>query len=144
MEKELPQITIEAIKRGDRKVAVMMGGYASERDVSIASGEAVLAALSELGVEAVGVDPSVDLLDRLIAEDPAFAFIALHGKGGEDGQIQGLLQSLGVPYSGSGVLGSALAMDKVRSKQLWMAQGLATPVFKSLAADTDFLSLIHI
>ena len=112
---------------GFGKVAVLMGGNSAERAISLKSGEAVLAALRASGVEAEGLDAAApDLMERLIAGGFGRAFIALHGRGGEDGVIQGALETLGLPYTGSGVLGSALAMDKVRSKQVWVARGLPT------------------
>lgn len=133
----------DALRRSGQKVAVLMGGKASEKNVSIASGEAVLAALKSLDVDAVSINPADDMLANLTREKPAFAFIALHGKGGEDGRIQGLLEGLGVPYSGSGVLGSALAMDKIRSKQVWQAAGLPTPVFTRLNQQSDFAQVLQ-
>ncbi|MBT8138359.1 MAG: D-alanine--D-alanine ligase [Gammaproteobacteria bacterium] len=108
-------------------VAVLMGGTASERDISLQSGAAVLEALTDAGMDCVGVDTAEDLVARLGELKPAFAFIAVHGAGGEDGRLQALLEFMRIPYSGSGVLASALAMDKLRSKQLWRGIGLTTP-----------------
>ncbi len=109
------------------RVAVLMGGASAEREISLLTGAAVLAALRSRGIDAHRVDPA-EGLDALLAR-PGFdrAWIALHGRGGEDGLMQGALETLGIPYTGSGVLGSALSMDKLRSKQLFVAHGLATP-----------------
>ena len=113
------------------RVAVVFGGDSAERDVSLDSGRGVLAALQSRGVDAHGVDGVPALLQALAASQRRFdrVFIILHGRGGEDGTLQGALQSLRVPYTGSGVLGSALAMDKVRTKRVWQALGLPTPAF---------------
>jgi D-alanine-D-alanine ligase len=120
------------------KVAVLMGGQSAERAVSLNSGGAVLAALQRRGVDAHGVDVGTDVLQQLRAGAFDRAFIILHGRGGEDGVIQGALQSIGMPYTGSGVLGSALGMDKLRTKQVWRGAGLPTPDFEILDASTDF------
>jgi D-alanine-D-alanine ligase len=121
------------------KVAVLMGGPSAEREVSLKSGNAVLAALKRRGVDAHGIDADKSTLRQL--EDGKFdrVFIALHGRWGEDGVIQGALEVLDMPYTGSGVLGSALAMDKLRSKHLWSASGVPTPdhVVLESAADLD-------
>ncbi|MEO6269474.1 MAG: D-alanine--D-alanine ligase [Lautropia sp.] len=111
------------------KVAVLMGGRSSEREISLLSGNGVLQALRSRGVDAHAFDPASDSLQSL--KDNRFdrAFIALHGRYGEDGTIQGALELLGIPYTGSGVMASAIAMDKIRTKQIWIAQGLATPRF---------------
>lgn len=106
------------------KVAVLYGGHSAEREVSLRSGQAVLSALQNQGIDAHGFDPAERPLTALVEEQFSRAFIVLHGRGGEDGTIQGALQYLGVPYTGSGVLGCALAMDKVRTKQVWQAAGL--------------------
>lgn len=110
------------------RVAVLAGGRSAEREISLASGQAVLAALLEAGVEAETVDVDRHTLRQLLAGDFARAFIALHGRGGEDGAIQGALEAAGLPYTGSGVSASALAMDKLLSKAIWRAEGLPTPV----------------
>ena len=120
------------------KVAVLMGGTSAEREVSLLSGKAVLDALLAAGVDAHGVDADRDVLDILKQGGYARAFIVLHGRGGEDGVIQGALQTLGMPYTGSGVLGSALSMDKSRCKQIWRAAGVPTPPSRMLNADSDF------
>lgn len=111
------------------KVAVLMGGLSAEREVSLKSGAAVLAALQGRGVDAHGVDVGTDIVAVLQQGGFERAFIALHGRGGEDGVIQGVLESLAIPYTGSGVLGSALSMDKVRTKLVWQAAGAPTPDF---------------
>jgi D-alanine-D-alanine ligase len=119
------------------KVAVLLGGRSSEREVSLMSGKAVLAGLQRRGVDAHGVDPAEQPLAALLAESFDRVFIALHGPGGEDGTVQGALEWLGVPYTGSGVLGSAIGMDKLRTKQLALANGLATPPFLVLSGADD-------
>jgi D-alanine-D-alanine ligase len=120
------------------KVAVLLGGKSAERPVSLKSGSMVLAALRSRGVDAHPFDPAERGLDALLAERFERAFIVLHGRFGEDGTMQGILDWLGIPYTGSGVLGSALAMDKVRAKLLWQAQGLPTPPYEVLEAGGDF------
>lgn len=120
------------------KVAVLMGGCSAERSISLNSGAAVLAALHALGVEAQALDPrDPQMLERLRTEQFARALIVLHGRGGEDGQIQGALDTLGIPYTGSGVLGSAIGMDKVRTKWIWAGSGLPTANFVVLRAESD-------
>jgi D-alanine-D-alanine ligase len=109
------------------RVAVVMGGASAEREVSLDSGRNVLDALKSRGVDAQAIDGIPALLDALRAGHFARVFNILHGRGGEDGVLQGALQSLGVPVTGSGVLGSALSMDKIRTKQVWQAVGLPTP-----------------
>ena len=114
------------------KVAVLMGGSSSEREISLMSGNGVLQALKGRGVDAHSFDPASQSLQAL--QDGGFdrAFIALHGRYGEDGTIQGALELLRIPYTGSGVMASAIAMDKVRTKQIWIAQGLATPRYLAI------------
>lgn len=119
------------------RVAVLFGGKSAERAVSLKSGAAVLAALQEAGVDAFGIDVGDDLLQRLNSEKIDRAFIVLHGRGGEDGTMQGLLECAGIPYTGSGVLASALAMDKLRTKQVWQSLGLPTPRHAVLASVAD-------
>lgn len=121
------------------RVAVAMGGSSAEREVSLDSGRNVLAALKERGVDAHGIDGIPALLDALRAGHFARVFNILHGQhgGGEDGVLQGALESLNVPYTGSGVLGSALSMDKTRSKQVWQSLGLPTPRFVALPRGAD-------
>ena len=120
------------------KVAVMMGGKSAEREVSLKSGAAVLAALRSSGVDAHSFDPRDKMLEALHAEGFKRVFIALHGRGGEDGTLQGALELLAIPYTGSGVLASALAMDKWRSKLIWQATGLPVPDYVVLDAASDF------
>ncbi|MCA0176764.1 MAG: D-alanine--D-alanine ligase [Proteobacteria bacterium] len=117
------------------KVAVLMGGTSAERPVSLMSGPGVLEALRSLGVDAHAFDPAERALDELQREGFARAFIALHGRGGEDGTVQGALELLGIPYTGSGVMASALAMDKVMTKRIWQFEGLPTPPWRLVRAD---------
>ena len=119
------------------KVAVLMGGRSAEREISLLSGNGVLKALKSKGVDAHAFDPAERDLFELRREGYARCFIALHGRGGEDGTVQGALEMLGVPYTGSGVLGSALAMDKARAKLVWQAGGLPTPAFELLEGAGD-------
>src|SRR5688572_7531485 len=114
-----------------RKVGVIMGGTSSERQVSLASGEAVAVALEEQGFEtrSIVLGPGDDALSILAGNDMDAAFLALHGKLGEDGCVQGLLELLGIPYTGSGVLASALAMDKLKSKELFRLHNVPTPPY---------------
>ncbi len=112
------------------KVAVLMGGWSAERAVSLRSGQAVLAALLARGVDARGIDADREILRVLSGGGFDRAFIVLHGRGGEDGVIQGALEILGLPYTGSGVLASALGMDKLRTKQVWRGAGLPTPPWR--------------
>jgi len=123
------------------RVAVLFGGLSAERSVSLKSGHAVLAALQRRGVDAHGVDVGADIVARLQQEHFDRAFIILHGPGGEDGVMQALLQALGIPYTGSGVMGSALAMDKVATKRLWLGCGLPTPPFVVLDGEAETGSL---
>jgi D-alanine-D-alanine ligase len=124
------------------KVGVLMGGLSAEREVSLKSGAGVLKALIDAGYDAVGIDVGRDLAARLVAERVEAAFICLHGRYGEDGSVQGLLELMGIPYTGSGVLASALAMDKVFAKKIFAASGLTiTPYVvvrqgNELAAET--------
>lgn len=119
------------------RVAVLFGGKSAEREVSLNSGNAVLNALQGAGVDAFGIDVGEDFLQRLLAEKIDRAFIVLHGRGGEDGSMQGLLECAGIPYTGSGILASALAMDKLRTKQVWQSLGLSTPRHAVLASADD-------
>jgi len=125
---------MEMAKRMGR-VAVLMGGSSSERAISLQSGTAVLDGLREAGIDAIPFDPSENKISELQSFDRAF--VILHGEGGEDGVIQGVLESLNIPYTGSGVLASALAMDKLRTKQLWRGIGLPTPNFAALNSAGD-------
>ena len=119
------------------KVAVLMGGESAERAVSLVSGQAVLEGLLRRQVDAHKIDVGPDVLDRLKAGHFDRAFIVLHGRGGEDGVIQGALEILGIPYTGSGVAGSALGMDKLRCKLLWQGLGLPTPPFVTIRGEAD-------
>jgi D-alanine-D-alanine ligase len=123
------------------KVAVMLGGESAERAVSLKSGAAVLAALLRAGVDAHAFDPAGKPLAALKDEGYARVFIALHGRGGEDGCLQGALELMKLPYTGSGVLASALAMDKWRTKLAWHAAGVPVPDFVVVAADSDFAAI---
>jgi D-alanine-D-alanine ligase len=120
------------------RVAVLMGGLSAERDVSLKSGSAVSKALKRRGVDVHDIDVGKDIVQVLQNGEFDRVFIALHGRGGEDGVIQAVLEALYIPYTGSGVLGSALSMDKVRSKQLWHAAGLSTPPFLLLNEQTHW------
>ena len=112
-----------------RTVAVLLGGKSAEREVSLKTGTAVADALEARGYDVARIDVGDDVAERLTEAGPAAAFIALHGRWGEDGCIQGLLECLGVPYTGAGVLASAMAMDKVASKHLFTSAGLSTPAY---------------
>lgn len=131
--------TVETIRQQLRsRVAVLYGGTAAERDVSLVSGKAVFDALTRVGIDAELIDTRDPHWWRRVDGHFAHAFIVLHGPGGEDGTVQGLLQSMGVSYTGSGVRASALAMDKLRTKQLWRGVGLSTPDFDVLTERSDF------
>lgn len=120
------------------KVAVLLGGKSAEREVSLMSGNAVLEALRGRGVNAHGFDPAERPLEDLLREKFERVFIALHGRYGEDGTVQGALELLNIPYTGSGVMASALAMDKWRTKLVWQAVDIPTPRFEILQPDSDF------
>jgi len=124
------------------KVAVLMGGWSAEREISLLSGKAVLNALKENNINAHGIDVDRDVAGVLGAGQYDSVLIMLHGRGGEDGAMQGLLEVMGLPYSGSGILGSALAMDKLRCKQVWAAEGFPTPEFMVLGSEQDASSAI--
>ena len=127
------------------RVAVIMGGTSAEREISLRSGSEVLKGLLAAGVDAFAIDlgnAGANPVAQLLEHDFDRAFLILHGRGGEDGTIQGVLEMLGKPYTGSGVAASALGMDKLRCKQLWQGAGLPTPAFAVLGADTD-LSLVE-
>ncbi|NOQ68802.1 MAG: D-alanine--D-alanine ligase [Gammaproteobacteria bacterium] len=111
------------------KVAVLMGGLSAEREISLQSGNAVLVALKNKGIDAHGIDVNENIVNELGNGNYQSAFIVLHGRGGEDGTIQGLLELMAMPYTGSGVMASSLAMDKLKTKQIWLAMGLPTPEF---------------
>ncbi|MDF1525845.1 MAG: D-alanine--D-alanine ligase [bacterium] len=122
-------------KSGNRpvgRVGVLMGGNSAEREVSLTTGKAILGALLEEGVDAVGIDTQGSWREEIALENVATAFIALHGRGGEDGTIQGALELMGIPYTGPGVMASALAMDKIMTKRVLRAMGIPTPEYTEL------------
>src|SRR5712691_420216 len=119
------------------RVAVLMGGRSAERAVSLKSGSMVLAALKKKSVDAHAFDPKERGLEALIKDRFDRVFIALHGRYGEDGTVQGALELIGIPYTGSGVLGSALAMDKWRTKLVWQGSGIPTPHYELLTRQSD-------
>jgi D-alanine-D-alanine ligase len=125
------------------KVAVLMGGLSAEREISLESGQAVLKALLNKGVNAHAVDVGTDIWQVLGRSDFDRAFVILHGRGGEDGVIQGALEAMNLPYTGSGVIGSALAMDKIRSKRIWQSCELPTPGFAEIHNETDWNLLVE-
>lgn len=131
----------EAREKSFGKVAVMLGGTSAERPVSLNSGNAVLAALVRQGVDAHAFDPANRNLGDLISGEFDRVFIALHGRYGEDGCMQGALELLNLPYTGSGVMASAIGMDKWRTKLLWRAAGLPTADWDILVADSDFAAI---
>lgn len=122
------------------RVAVVFGGDSAEREVSLDSGREVLAGLLEAGVDAHGIDKGADLMARLHEEGFARVFNILHGRGGEDGTLQGALEVAGVPYTGSGVLGSALTMDKQRCKLVWQASGVPTLDFRVVRDERELMA----
>ena len=124
------------------KVAVLLGGPSAEREVSLMSGNGVLGALREKGIDAHPFDPHERDLWELKRDGYARAFIALHGRFGEDGTVQGALETLGIPYTGSGVMASALAMDKWRAKMVWIASSIPTPRYRVVDASTDPMKLV--
>ena len=123
------------------KVAVLLGGKSAEREVSLDSGKAVLEALLRTGVNAEGFDPQERSVTELVNYDRAF--IVLHGRGGEDGQIQGTLEWMNIPYTGTGVQGSAIGMDKVKTKQIWQGSDLPTAPYRIIGKDADFNEVIE-
>ncbi len=133
----------EAMARAEDfgRVVVLMGGLSAERLISLQSGKAVLEGLLRKGINAKGIDVDESILQKLTAETPDRAFIVLHGRGGEDGVIQGALELLNIPYTGSGVLGSALSMHKYHTKQLWQGIGLPTPACRLLNESSDFAAV---
>ncbi|MGE5104211.1 MAG: D-alanine--D-alanine ligase [Betaproteobacteria bacterium] len=124
------------------KVAVLLGGPSAEREISLLSGNAVLKALRERGVDAHPFDPAERNLFELSRDGFDRAFIALHGRFGEDGTVQGALETLHIPYTGSGVMASALAMDKWRTKLVWLASGVPTPRYRIVDAATDWPRIV--
>ena len=130
---------MSALNMKTKKIAVLMGGASAEREISLMSGQGVLQALRSKGVDAHAFDPSERDLADLKREGFARCFIALHGRFGEDGTVQGALELLGIPYTGSGVMASSIAIDKVMTKRIWRAEGLATPAWQQVnsAAATE-------
>ena len=124
------------------KVGVLLGGDSAERAVSLKSGNAVAKALSAAGLDVVTVDTAGNAIDAIRASGIQVAFIALHGPGGEDGRMQALLEFLGIPYTGSGVQASAIAMDKWRTKQIWRGEGLSTPDYRIVDASSDLAAVL--
>ncbi|WP_426173390.1 D-alanine--D-alanine ligase [Massilia sp. TWR1-2-2] len=124
------------------KVGVLFGGRSAERDVSIMSGTGVLAALKSRGVDAHAFDPAERGIAELAAEKFDRVFIALHGRFGEDGSLQGALEQLGIPYTGSGVMACAIGMDKIYTKMIWLMKGLPTPKYASLDDATDLAQVV--
>ena len=124
------------------KVGVLFGGRSAEREISLMSGSGVLKALQSQGIDAHPFDPAQRSLAELAAEKFDRVFIALHGRYGEDGTLQGALEQLGIPYTGPGVLASSIAMDKAMTKRIWLHEGLSTPKFEMLSADTDWAAVV--
>ena len=125
------------------RVGVLLGGKSGEREISLMSGNGVLEALRSKGVDAHGFDTGLRCPTELAKENFDRIFISLHGRFGEDGTIQGLLELLGIPYTGSGVLASALAIDKIVTKQVWISNGLATPEYEELTTDSDWNAVVQ-
>jgi D-alanine-D-alanine ligase len=132
----------ETLKNRLGRVGVLFGGQSAEREISLQSGTAVINALREAGIDPVVIDVGENAIRDIQAAKLDRAFIALHGPGGEDGRIQAVLEYLKIPYTGSDVQSSALAMDKLRSKQLWRGVGLSTPDFTVLQAHTDWAAVL--
>ncbi|HEY6008515.1 MAG TPA: D-alanine--D-alanine ligase [Geobacteraceae bacterium] len=126
-----------------KKIGVLMGGLSAEREVSLASGAGVLAALKERGYNAVGIDVGRDLPERLRSEGVELAFVCLHGRYGEDGAVQGVLELLAIPYTGSGVLASALAMNKIYAKTVFAAAGLTIAPYRVARREDDPVHLLR-
>ena len=124
------------------KVAVLLGGPSAEREISLLSGNAVVGALRGKGIDAHPFDPAERELFELKRDGFARAFIALHGRFGEDGTVQGALETLGIPYTGSGVMASGLSMDKWRTKLVWLATGVPTPAYRVVDAKTDWMKVV--
>ena len=139
VQKDLSQVNVAALG----KVGVLLGGKSGERDISLMSGKGVLEALISKGVNAHAFDPGQQAITELAAQKFDRVFIALHGRYGEDGTMQGLLEQMNLPYTGSGVLASALAIDKQATKRLWSSFDLATPRFAMLSANSDWQKVIQ-
>jgi len=136
-------MTTPEMKERFGKVAVLMGGNSAEREVSLNSGAAVLAALIQSGVDAHGIDAREDVIGQLRSGNYERVFIVLHGRGGEDGSMQGALQILGLPYTGSGIMGCAVSMDKLKTKQIWQGMGLPTPAFATVNNEKELLQAVN-
>jgi D-alanine-D-alanine ligase len=139
VQKDLEQVNVAALG----KVGVLLGGKSGERDISLMSGKGVLDALISKGVNAHSFDPGQQSITELAAQKFDRVFIALHGRYGEDGTMQGLLEQMNLPYTGSGVLASALAIDKQATKRLWSSFNLATPRFAMLNANSDWQKIVQ-
>ncbi|MGE5452857.1 MAG: D-alanine--D-alanine ligase [Acidobacteriota bacterium] len=139
---QLPAPTVDPRSLG--KVAVLFGGTSAERDVSMMSGSGVLKALQSQGVDAHAFDPAERPLQDLQAEGFDRCFIALHGRGGEDGTVQGALELLGIPYTGSGVMASSIAMDKIMTKRIWRFEGLPTPDWRMVSSAEDCVHALSV
>jgi len=135
---QLSKLDVKSLGR----VGVLLGGRSGEREISLMSGNGVLEALLSKGVDAHAFDPGLRCPTELAKEKFDRVFISLHGRYGEDGTIQGLLDLLNLPYTGSGVLASALAIDKIATKQIWLSNGLSTPEFEELTADSDWNAVV--
>ena len=135
---QLSKLDVKSLGR----VGVLLGGRSGEREISLMSGNGVLEALLSKGVDAHAFDPGFRCPTELAKEKFDRVFISLHGRYGEDGTIQGLLELLNLPYTGSGVLASALAIDKIATKQIWLSNGLSTPEFEELTADSDWNAVV--
>ena len=138
VKQELANLDVKSLGR----VGVLLGGRSGEREISLMSGNGVLEALLSKGVDAHPFDPGLRCPTELANEKFDRIFISLHGRYGEDGTIQGLLELVGLPYTGSGVLASALAIDKIATKLVWLSSGLSTPEFQELKADSDWNSVV--
>lgn len=136
---DLAKLDIQSLGR----VGILLGGRSGEREISLMSGSGVLNALIQKGVDAHAFDPGLRCPTELVQEKFNRVFISLHGRYGEDGTIQGLLELLNIPYTGSGVLASALAIDKIATKQIWLSNGLSTPEFEELKANSDWGSVVR-
>ena len=139
VQKDLTQVNVAELG----KVGVLLGGKSGERDISLMSGKGVLDALISKGVNAHAFDPGQQAITELVAQKFDRVFIALHGRYGEDGTMQGLLEQMSLPYTGSGVLASALAIDKQATKRLWSSFNLATPRFEMLNANSDWQKIMR-
>jgi D-alanine-D-alanine ligase len=126
-----------------KKIGVLMGGASGEREVSLRSGKRVLESLLAQGYQAVGIDVDRGIASRLVEEDICVAFVMLHGRHGEDGSIQGLLEQLAIPYTGSGVLASALSMDKVMSKKIFVMEGVPTPDYVEIPRHAELAQSVE-